>query len=291
MSGKAFKGKVNSTIPCDLVKPNVDRVLSILGLHGVKYKIVGGTNKKYLGDIDIALNDPGVRTAWKMCHLDNDVFWARLQEKLEFLKSKNEIEDFMIVKGWRQFSLCMPLVDEAYYNCAVFDIDGNSDPTKRSFIQIDIHLGNVDWMTKVLGPADKKSEWKALYRTNLIADAVNSITWNKGGFKHRLMMDYKVGVFDVTYKVEPPTGRQTKEQVTVLQKELLITSPDEVARLLFGVSVRWTDINSYENVYKLLTSKKYRYRSKHFRKVLEKFKKRLDKEKLVVPTDVIQWLA
>lgn len=291
MSGKAFKDKVNSTIPSDVLKPNVNRVLSILGLHGVKYEVVGGTKKKYLGDIDIALNDSGVKTAWRMWLLEHDEFWTRLQEKLELLKTKGEIEDYMIVKGWRQFSICVPLVDEAYYKCGTFDSEGRFDPNVNAFIQVDLHLGNVDWMTQVLGPADEKSEWKALYRTNLIADAVNSITWTKGGFKHRLMMDYKVGVFDVTYKVDPPTGRQTKEQITVLQKELIITSPDEVARLLFGLSVRWDDINSYENVYKLLTSKKYRYRSKHFRKVLEKFNKRLVKEKLPVPLDVMQWLS
>lgn len=298
MSGKAFKGRANSSIPDNLLESNVKMVLTRLGLSGVKHEVVGNKHQNYLGDIDLAVDKEDFEQRWVVQHFEGDDLWEGIKEELELLKTTHKIIDYMIVKGWKQFHVLVPLVDEGFKETRGWKSSGGYlgkvvDDLQPGLIQVDILVGNLDWMTRVQGSANTDSDWKALYRTNLLADAINLIeTTTKEGFNQRLLMDYKDGIYMEEFVMVPPTGRQKNHQKKVVFKELLTSNPDDVGRILFGPFTWWADdLNSFEQVWELLNSKKFRYRTKNLIPILNKFKTRLEREHYPVPRVVMEKLG
>jgi len=276
MGGNAFKEIVNSHIPKHLLNANVQMALLRLGLENVKYSVVGNTNKEEFGDIDIALDELSLASRWNI--LPNEL-WEQLPTKLEnqgFTKSK-----YMIVKGWRQFHVCVPLVGLEYDRLGFAYCNNHWTNESNPYIQVDFMVGNIPWMEKVLGPADNRSEWKPLYRTNLITDLVNSTRVERGpGLYTRLFMDHKVGVFADTHEVTKPKGLQKVDQDKTVARRVITNNPDELARMMFGPFCVWNDINCFENVFEHIKDK---IEPELTKRVFEKFKTRLEKEKLTVP--------
>lgn len=217
-------------------------------------------------------------------------YWLQLKTHLEGLKSEGKIVDFGYSKGWKQCYLLVPLVDEAYYTLKAYDSNGVQG-SETGLIQIDFLIGNVDWMNQVLSAAESKSQWKALYRTNLLADAIGSITWvDEKSYTHRLHLDFNSGIYEEVFKMVPPTGKQKVYQKLVIKKTLISDKPDDVARILFGPFAKWHEINCFEDVMVLLCGKRFKYKRK-LEEIFLKFKTRLEKEGYPVPVDVMEALG
>ena len=294
MSGKAFKGRNNSCIPRTLARTNVIRALDLIRDNpiDVNWALVGNTCKTMFNDIDVAIDEASF---WRMFGFydrfnTTDDYWLQLKTHLEKLKTEEKIVDFGVSKGWKQCYLLVPLVDEAYYGLKAYGPDGKQGPDK-GFIQIDLLIGNIEWMSSVLSSAESKSQWKALYRTNLLADAINSIHWvDNKAYTHRLHLDFNSGIYEEVFTMVPPTGKQKIYQKKVVSKRLLSCNQDDVARILFGPFAKWHEINCFEDVWSMMCGTRFRYKRK-LEEILNKFKTRLEKEDYPVPVEVMEALG
>lgn len=292
MSGKAFKGRNNSYIPRTLARVNVERTLGIIQNNKkvVDWKLVGNNSKKMLSDIDVAIDETSFWSMFFESYDKETDYWPQLKTHLERLKSEEKIVDFGYSKGWKQCYLLVPLVDEAYYGLKAYDSDG-FQKSEKGFIQIDFLIGNVDWMDQVLSAAGSRSQWKALYRTNLLADAIGSITWiDERKYTHRLHLDFNSGIYEEVFTMVPPTGKQKIYQKLTIRKTLLSDKPDDVARILFGPFAKWHEINCFEDVMAMMLGKRFKHKRK-LEEILLKFKTRLEKEGYPVPVDVMEALG
>lgn len=301
MSGKMFKGLNTSTIPRGWVHQNKVMVCLKLGIpisdiccaqNCDDPTIVGNYNKDYMGDLDIAFDGPIFPGYINGPHKD---FWLNLKDHLEDLKTNGVIKEYGLVKGWHQFSILVPLVNSFYQEATQCFGTSGFLSNERPYIQVDCHLGNVPWMKQVLGPASKESKWKALYRTNLLADAINLIQYvidEEKKIYSKYTMDYKQGIYKTTFQIVPPTGRQKIDQEVILSKELLTSDPNEIHKILFTGKVPYSfvlSLNSYEEVYKAMKSDNFKFKEL-LPQIFTKFYTRLIKEKLEVPQEIIDEL-
>ena len=301
MSGKMFKGLNSSTIPNEWKEQNLIMICLKLGIPVSYIKdatvydpptIVGNYNKKFMGDIDIAFDD---RKFWDFIPGNEHDCWIRLQKRLEQLKELNVIKEYGLVKGWHQFSILLPLVNENFINSEwCYDHKGCTF-IENPLIQVDCHIGNVPWMKQILGPANEDSKWKALYRTNLLADAINSIQYvfdEEKKIYSKYTMDYKKGIYKTIYQIVPPTGRQKIDQEVLISKELLTSDPNEINKILFLGKIPYSFVgstNSFEQVYKMMKSDNFKFKEL-FPNIINKFYTRLTKEKLEIPEEIINEL-
>lgn len=265
MGGSVFKGVQISHIPN---KPTVITELAFQVNAIFRHQLgrffqVGSRNKKFLGDLDLAVSEERVKCDVLALskNTGDDVFWQELELHL---KDKCKEHPFIINKGLRQVHILLPLRRLNAKTQKLIDEQGyNEDGTRTGvpgFVQVDILIGLVPWMRKILSGAPKKSKWKALYRTNLLREIVRLIRWTDiDGDMHRLALDYKRGVRELVYRMVPPTGKQKVPQEIRIRERYVTKSPNGLAMMLFGPSVQWKDINSFEKLYAQCISPNFRY--------------------------------
>jgi hypothetical protein len=301
MSGKMFKGLNSSTIPKEWAHQNKVMVCLKLGVlvsdiccaqNCFDPTVVGNYNKDFMGDLDIAFDE---NVFWGYIQGSEKDPWINLQKHLDQLKELNVIKDYGLVKGWHQFSILLPLIDNNYTNSKWGYDNKGCNFIENPLIQVDCHIGNVPWMQQVLGPASKDSKWKALYRTNLLADAINLIQYvvdEEKKIYSKYTMDYKKGIYKTTFQIVPPTGRQKLDQEVLLSKELLTSDPNEIHKILFTGKIPHSfvlSMNSYEEVYRMMKSDNFKFKEL-LPQIFHKFYTRLTKEKLEVPEEIIKEL-
>jgi hypothetical protein len=295
MSGAAFKDLRTSVVPSELLEFNAAWFLTRGGNnpnisvleHLIPSKqvfLVGNLKSKFSGDIDIGVD-------WGETEPTDEQLWNKIglfcSQGLRLKQSQ-----YKIVKGWNQAHFLVPLINKTgkkifgkYGSDGVF-----SSTTEPGMIQIDLLFGNKRWMQSTMsGPSDITS-YKALYRTNLLAEIVSAVEWKTVDSSgetvyNKLSFDYKFGVFHKTWKIVPPTGKQKKHQVEPIARNLMFNDPNMIAKTLFGIQYGWEDIDSYEKISRFISMRTGQYWYV-YNTALKEFVKRLVKDGLPIPPEL-----
>lgn len=264
----------NSVVPKELLQTNINFSLKLHGLNDLKYKLVGNINKPLLGDIDIAVDKKELVNRFD---ISEDNFWEDLNK---FLVKFSKASEYKINKGLKQFHLLSPLVDKSGKQISAIDKNGKTleEPGK---IQIDVFVGNLNWMSDVISGAPLESKYKAVYRNLLLNAAFAVIKWpskKNPSVYNKLTMDGREGFKMVQKQITKNKDKKIKErQFTV--------DPDVVGHVLFNKSIKWKDINSFEKLWDLFISDKFRFKSLR-NDIIQEFKKTLIRNKKKLPVEL-----
>jgi len=236
------------------------------------YSIVGSVYKKISGDVDLAVD---WKDALKFFNTDRAGFWDAVDK---YLKSKPV--DYEIMKGLGQFSVVAPMVDDSgEVQQIVKDRKGNLGDGDAK-IQIDFMIGNSEWMEKSFKP-DESSKYKLVYKNVFLADILSQISFDtdKPGIKKKFQVNWREGLQIVNFTTTK-SGKRKKLKVKTVTGNL-----DKFYQFLFGKGASASNIKSFEEVYKLFKSRKFKFPKK--RKVIkDQYKKTLKRMKLDVPKEV-----
>ena len=274
---------MNSVVPKALLEPSIERALVLANLDGLPFEVVGNKSKPFFNDIDIAID---VRDLLKFLKLPEGEqgFWDELNNHL----SRSHVDKYSIIKGLKQFHILVPLIDSSGEQVNAFLPDGSRGDVP-AMIQLDVFVGNLDWMKDINSGAPESSKYKAAWRNMLLASIASVVQWNIDGDEddeyHRYVMNFRDGLKRQKIKVIPPSGRRKKPKKEKLSDEVITSSPNDMAEILFGKGAKWSDMNSFEELHKLLTGPKFQFK-KFLPEILSNFKESLVKRKMAVPTEL-----
>lgn len=214
-----------------------------------KNEIVGQKDKKYLGDLDLAVSEKDFIDRLNILgysYNDKKISKSNLFEflKIHFkdhFRSKSILYSFN--KGLRQIHLAIP------YKQIEKGINGKSNRGKRyrtpRYVQVDILLGNVSWMKKIHSGV-QDSKYKALYRTNLLREFITSDLFSNKfiGVEEK----EEIQKFVLNYK----KGLMTKS-LSNNKNKLFTSNINIMCSLIFGSDIQWKDIDNFEKLFKVLT--------------------------------------
>jgi hypothetical protein len=276
MEGGNIPG-VNSVLPKEYLSSSVENGLQLAGLGKLKYTVVGNKNKPFLGDVDVAVN--GKDVAYEIGYSGNDPtqFWFELDE---FLSKNKKIKGYKVVKGLKQFHLIVPLVDNSKKQTSAFGNDGNTLP-EPGFIQLDFFIGDLKWMKNALSASADDSKYKAVYRNLFLVDILSQLQFKTKDpdIKRKFQIDWKEGIELVDFTTDEK-GKRKKLKIRKVSGDM-----DKFARFLFGAQFKFTDINSFEKLYKLFKSNKFHY-PKMRKNILDAFRRTIQNYKLELPKEL-----
>jgi hypothetical protein len=244
--------EVNSYIPKKLIVGNITRALNSVGLDDIHFEIVGNNSKKYVGDLDVAINKQQLIA--KINSNENDI-WSDIK-KID--------KNIVINRGLKQFHIFRPLEDE----------DGNILPPINSFgeriskdsngvIQVDFFVGSIEWMRDILSGSPEDSNFKSVYRNIFLRSIFSSLYFSgPDNVYYDFSINWKEGVKINTNKISgPKSSKEYTNKIVRLNEKYILQSGDQLARFLFGKTVVWKDIVSFEKLYELVLSDKFRYKT------------------------------
>lgn len=234
--------EMNSVVPKSLLHANVQNALDEIGLQNIAYEVVGNKTKDFFGDIDISLDSKDIAEIVESPESEAD-FWNKLEDYLE-LRAKN---GYSVNKGFKQFHTLAPLVDSSGAHVNGFNPDGTrtEDP---GWIQFDFFVGNREWMKDLLSGSGPDSKFKAVYRNLLLAAIFSAIRWEtEDGLKQRYTLDFKNGLKKITYEEKTTKTGRTKN--VKVDEEIVPINSNELASMLFGEGVGWSDISTIEGLW------------------------------------------
>jgi hypothetical protein len=238
---------------------------------------LGSTGKKpagqTCGDIDMAIDAAKVGANFK---LKFDEVQPYIYDKL-----KSKFKNVVNMKGLGIISFLYPIP--------------NSD---GKFGQVDVMLvDNVDLASFVFHSPDftkNESKYKGIYRSMLLMLVIKymdvndeveyfddgdlktftkySITAKKGLFKQLKTYQGKIG------KVKNPRAVKGSDQP-------ITQVPSEIVKLVFGDKYDVSDMNSFESIYKIVTSSDFKHK-KHANKIIKAFKDDIIKKGLPLPSEI-----
>jgi len=260
--------EMNSVVPKPLLMPTVEKALEVSGLGSIPFEIVGNKTKKFFNDIDIAVDAKDLAKFLHLSGEDKREIWPKLDKYLR----TSGVERFSINKGLSQFHILVPLLDSSGEQVLNFLPNGDRG-NEPAFIQIDVFVGNLGWMTSVNSGAPKNSKHKAKFRNVLLGDIAREIRIPSGNNEYtRFVFNFRDGLRRQKIRLVPPTGRQRKVQKVKIEDYLVTTDPNEMAKTFFGNGTSWQDINSYEKLRGALQSDKFKYKN-FLPNILSAFKK------------------
>ena len=268
--GGNVKG-VNSFVDNRFSKSTVKSIINKIKFKP-KYSMVGSVDKKISGDVDLAVD---WKDALKFFRTDRAGFWDAVDK---YLKTKPV--DYEIMKGLGQFSVVAPMVDDSgAVQKVVKDRKGNLGDGDAK-IQIDFMVGNSKWMEKSFKP-DERSKYKLVYKNVFLADILSQISFdtNKPGVKKKFQVNWREGLQIVNFTTTK-SGKRKKLKVKTVTGNL-----DKFYQFLFGKGVSANNIKSFEEVYKLFKSRKFRFPKKR-KAIKDQYKKTLKRMKLDIPKEV-----
>ena len=236
------------------------------------YSMVGSVDKKISGDVDLAVD---WKDALKFFNTDRAGFWDAVDK---YLKTKPV--DYEIMKGLGQFSVVAPMVDDSgKVQKVVKDRKGTLGDGDAK-IQIDFMIGNSEWMEKSFKP-DESSKYKLVYKNLFLADILSQISFDtdKPGIKKKFQVNWREGLQIVNFTTTK-SGKRKKLKVKTVTGNL-----DKFYQFLFGKSASASNIKSFEEVYKLFKSRKFRFPKKR-KAIKDQYKKTLKRMKLDIPKEV-----
>lgn len=274
---------MNSVVPKPLLEPSIENALALAGLKGIRFEIVGNKMKPFFNDIDIAVDSEDLIKHLDLTPTEQD-FWDELNDHL----ARSKVSKYSLIKGLKQFHILVPLIDSSGKQVRVFLPDG-SRGDEPAMIQVDVFVGNLGWMRDINSGAPEASKYKASYRNMLLASIASVVRWDVGpdgdNEYYRYVMNFRDGLKRQQIRVVPPSGRQKKPQLEKVADEVITSNPDDLAKILFGNGVKWSDMNSFEELYNLLTGPKFRF-GEFLPQILDEFKTSLVKRGMDVPAEM-----
>ena len=146
------------------------------------------------------------------------------------------------------------MVDYSGKQINAIDKEGNSLPEPGN-IQIDVFVGDREWMRDFVSGAPKESSYKAVYRNILLAAMFSKLRWSMAGnpsMYFRYILNPRKGLKQRVLRDVP--GKKKPE---IVSDEFVSTDANEIAAILFGDGVTWSDINSFEKLWALYNSSKF----------------------------------
>ena len=265
---------VNSFIDLKYRDSTLKHTLKSVKLSKLKYKLVGNIRKSFMGDIDIAVNWEDML---KIIKTDKENFWIDLDK---FFKGKS-IKHYKIQKGLGQVSLVVPMVNnKGEVQSRVTDRKGTLDTNTDAFIQLDIMVGNVDWMKKSFTPSED-SKYKSVYKNIFLADILGQLIFKTkdGEVKRKLQINWREGLQLVDFTTTT-SGKKKKIKVKNVTGDL-----DKFYRFLFGGGISHKSIQSFEELYKLFNSSKFHF-PKQRKDIVKAYKNTLVKMKMDLPKEI-----
>jgi len=268
---------VNSLLDKRFFKSTIDNTNKILGLSSIKMKPLGNTSKPILGDVDLAVSMKDIASV--IGTTNPKTFWKDLDSYLK----KKKVKDYVISKGLSQFSVSVPMVDSSKkQKNRISDRSGTLDPTTLAWVQVDYMIGDVDWMGDIL-TSNPDSNYKGAHRNIFIMSILSNIFLNTKGssaIKKKTQLNLRKG-FQIVDLGKTKRGRITKSNIKTITKDL-----SKVAVFLFGSGTNKNDINSFESIWKLFNSTKFKFPEQRSN-IITDFKNRISKTRgLDVPSEV-----
>ena len=166
-----------------------------------------------------------------------------------------------------------------HLNVPIVDEDGNpvkstEIPNEDGYVQIDLMIGDLNFMIKALSGAPE-SKYKAALRNILLMNIMSHSyepTEDPNKMK-RYQFNWKKGLQSADV-ITNEKGKQEKQNI-----KTVYTDMDDVAEFLFGDNVTFNDINTLEKLIKLVKGNTFRYKNKRT-EILDDFKKELDRLKV-----------
>jgi hypothetical protein len=261
----------NSDLPKQYLDSTVKNGLKIWNLDSLKYEIIGNKSKPVLGDIDVAVSTEQLNELFGVNYdYDKKMFYEKLKQHIESnVPSNVPTPAYKINTGLDQLHLNVPIIDENGNSVKSTEI-----PNEDGYVQIDLMIGDLNFMIKALSGAPE-SKYKAALRNILLMNIMSHSyepTEDPNKMK-RYQMNWKKGLqsADVITNVK---GKQEKQNI-----KTVYTDMDDVAEFLFGKNVTFNDINTLEKLIKLVKGNTFRYKNKRT-EILDDFKKELDRLKV-----------
>lgn len=258
----------NSTLPRQYLDSTVANGLKLYNLGSLKYDIVGSKNKELLGDIDVATSVNGLEELIKASYeVDKKEFYKKLDDYV-----KNNTPSFIpspahkVMSGLDQVSINVPIVDDKGNNVKSTDV-----PTEDGYVQLDLMIGDVSFMSKALSGAPD-SKYKAALRNLLLMNIMRYSyePTETPTVRTRYQFNWKKGLqkLDVVTNAK---GKEEKQNIKTITNNM-----DDVAVFLFGKNHTFNDINTFEKLFKLVNSDNFRYK-KYKNEIITDFKEEIKK--------------
>ena len=261
----------NSDLPKQYLDSTIKNGLKIWNLDSLNYEIIGNKSKPVLGDIDVAVSTEQLNQLFGVNYdYDKKMFYDKLKQHAESnTPSTVPTPAFKINTGLDQLHLNVPIIDENGNPVKSTEI-----PNEDGYVQIDLMIGDLNFMVKSLSGAPD-SKYKAALRNILLMNIMsNSYESTEDPNKMtRYQMNWKKGLQSADV-ITNEKGKQEKQNI-----KTVYTDMDDVAEFLFGNNVTFNDINTLEKLIKLVKGNTFRYKNKRT-EILNDFKKELERLKV-----------
>ena len=261
----------NSDLPREYLDSTIKNGLKIWNLDSLNYEIIGNKSKPVLGDIDVAVSTEQLNQLFGVNYdYDKKMFYDKLKQHAEAnTPSTVPTPAFKINTGLDQLHLNVPIIDENGNPVKSTEI-----PNEDGYVQIDLMIGDLNFMVKSLSGAPD-SKYKAALRNILLMNIMsNSYESTEDPNKMtRYQMNWKKGLQSADV-ITNEKGKQEKQNI-----KTVYTDMDDVAEFLFGNNVTFNDINTLEKLIKLVKGNTFRYKNKRT-EILNDFKKELERLKV-----------
>lgn len=277
--GKATGG---SPIPAEYGLPMYNDVVkelgSLIGITKNDAKPLGSTGKRpkgqFSGDIDIALDGNVIASKHGL----------KFDEVEEFLykKVKSSFKNVVHMKGLGIVSFLYPI------------------PNSENFGQVDLMLtDNLELSSFMYHSPNfikNESKYKGLYRNALLFSIVKYMDvddkpeyFENGDVKKfkKFTLSQKKGLITQIKSYEGKLGKQLKNCKPIKGCDVPVTkNPTDIVKFIFGDKYSVKDINSFEDIYKIVMSSDFKH--KHHRKeILDNFKSTiLNGVKMPLPSEL-----
>ena len=261
----------NSDLPKEHLEFTINNGLKIWNLDKLKYEVIGNKSKPVLGDIDVAVSTDQINELLGVNYdYDKKTFYEKLKQHVESnIPSNVPTPAFKINTGLDQLHLNVPIIDENGN-----PVKSTETPNEDGYVQIDLMIGDLNFMVKSLSGAPE-SKYKAALRNILLMNIMSHSyepTEDPNKMK-RYQMNWKKGLQSADV-VTNEKGKQEKQNI-----KTVYTDMDDVAEFLFGDNVTFNDINTLEKLIKLVKGNNFRYKNKRT-EIFDDFKKELDRLKV-----------
>lgn len=260
----------NSDLPKEYLESTISNGLKMWNLDKLKYEIIGNKSKPVLGDIDVAVSTDQINELLGANYdVDKKVFYEKLQKYVDSNKPNVPSPSFKINTGLDQLHLNVPIIDENGNT-----VRSTETPTEDGYVQIDLMIGDLNFMVKSLSGAPE-SKYKAALRNILLMNIMSHSyepTEDPNKMK-RYQFNWKKGLQSADV-VTNEKGKLEKQNI-----KTVYTDMDDVAKFLFGDNVTFNDINTLEKLIKLVKGNTFRYKNKRT-EILNDFKKELERLKV-----------
>jgi hypothetical protein len=285
--GHAFPS-VNTLVPNELLEINVKLALSAIfdeeDLTKLPFKFIGNTSKPFLGDVDVAVDKAFVAEKLGVDPSDKKLYL----ELVNLVKSKLPGSEAKAFTGFQQVSFTKDLVDAQGNPVPAINRDTQKpDLNVEAVFQIDLMLGTLGYLGKIMSGSPKGSQYKAVYR-NLFLMAIFGSLEQDTGTKDPKTGDKLYSRYDITNKDgmrqmiyrRLPNGKKL-----VVRDKILSTDPTEIARLLFRGPKTFDDIDSFEELWVLVNGPDFLYPNKK-QSIISSFTDSLSGKGMAIPKEI-----